>query len=116
MCSGTTSPGSSTMPSGNSGKRSRVIRRAYAPRNPGVTTSIVWFTRDLRVPAHPALRAALDSSDAVIPVFCLDDRLLHGRHASGARTQFMLECLADLDESLKERGGALVIRRGKPEE
>src|SRR4051794_2313270 len=116
MCSGTTSPGSSTMPSGNSGKRSRVILRAYAPRNPDVSTSIVWFTRDLRVHDHPALRAAVDSSDAVIPVFCLDDRLLHGRHASGPRTQFMLECLADLDRSLKERGGALVIRRGKPEE
>src|SRR3954452_2329169 len=114
MCSGTTSPGRSTMPSGNSGKRSTIILRAYAPRNPSVRTSIVWFTRDLRVHDHPALRAAVDSSDAVIPVFCLDDRLLHGRHASGPRTQFMLECLADLDESLRERGGRLVVRRGQP--
>jgi deoxyribodipyrimidine photo-lyase len=81
-----------------------------------VTTAIVWFRRDLRVHDHPALRAALDSSDRVIPFFCLDDRLLHGRHASGPRTQFMLECLADLDESLKQRGAALVIRHGKPEE
>ena len=32
-----------------------------------------------------------------MPVFCLDDRLLHGRHASGPRTQFLLECLRDLD-------------------
>ena len=36
-------------------------------------------------------------------VFCLDDRLLRGRHASGPRTQFMLECLRDLDASLRAR-------------
>ena len=28
-----------------------------------------------------------------MPVFCFDDRLLRGRHASGPRTQFMLESL-----------------------
>jgi deoxyribodipyrimidine photo-lyase len=81
-----------------------------------VSTAIVWFRRDLRVHDHPALTAALESSDRVIPFFCLDDRLLHGRHASGPRTQFMLECLADLDASLRERGAALVIRHGRPEE
>src|SRR3954452_8871630 len=79
-------------------------------------TAIVWFTRDLRVHDHPALRAALAEKDRVVPVFCLDDRLLHGRHASGSRTQFMLECLADLDRSLRERGGGLVVRRGRPED
>ena len=49
-------------------------------------------------------------------MFCFDDRLLHGRHASGPRTQFLLECLADLDESLRERGSRLVVRRGRPEQ
>ncbi|MEA2430771.1 MAG: deoxyribodipyrimidine photo-lyase [Thermoleophilaceae bacterium] len=78
--------------------------------------ALVWFTRDLRVHDNPALRAALQESESVVPVFCLDDRILHGRHSSGPRTQFMLECLADLDESLRERGGALVIRRGRPED
>jgi deoxyribodipyrimidine photo-lyase len=77
--------------------------------------AIVWFTKDLRVHDHPALRAALAESERVVPVFCFDDRLLHGRHSSGPRTQFMLDCLADLDESLEERGGGLVIRRGRPE-
>ena len=78
-------------------------------------TAIVWFRRDLRVHDHPALRAALAAHDEVVTVFCLDDRLLHGRHASGSRTQFMLECLADLDSSLRERGGGLVVRHGPPE-
>ena len=78
-------------------------------------TALVWFTRDLRVHDHPALTAALEAHERVVPVFCLDDRLLHGRHASGPRTAFMLECLGDLRDSLRERGGELVIRRGPPE-
>lgn len=78
-------------------------------------TAIVWFRRDLRVHDHPGLRAALEAHDGVVPVFCLDDRLLHGRHESGPRTQFLLECLRDLDGSLRERGSGLVVRHGPPE-
>ncbi len=78
-------------------------------------TALVWFRRDLRLHDHPALCAALSSHDTVLPVFCLDDRLLRGRHASGPRAQFMLECLADLGEQLARRGSRLVIRRGRPE-
>ena len=79
-------------------------------------TAIVWLRRDLRLRDHPALRTALDRHEHVIPFFCLDDRLLGGRFASGPRTQFMLEALADLDAGLRDRGGALVIRRGPPEQ
>ncbi len=78
-------------------------------------TSLLWLRRDLRVHDHPALDAARKRGGDVIPVFCLDDRLLHGRHASGPRTQFLLECLADLDRSLRALGSGLVVRRGIPE-
>lgn len=78
-------------------------------------TAIVWYRRDLRLHDHPALRAALDEHDAVVPVFCFDDGLLAGRHASGNRTQFMLECLSDLAGSLGDRGGHLYVRHGRPE-
>ncbi|HTU97456.1 MAG TPA: deoxyribodipyrimidine photo-lyase [Solirubrobacteraceae bacterium] len=77
-------------------------------------TALVWLRRDLRVHDHPALRAALDSADVVVPVFCFDDGLLHGRHASGPRTQFLLECLAELDGALRDRGSRLVVRHGPP--
>jgi deoxyribodipyrimidine photo-lyase len=77
-------------------------------------SSLLWYRRDLRVRDHPALRAAA-SKDRVVPVFCFDDRLLHGRHASGTRTQFLLQCLVDLDASLRERRSGLVIRHGPPE-
>jgi len=77
-------------------------------------TAIVWYRRDLRVHDHPGLRAALDEHDSVAPAFCFDDGLLTGRHASGNRTQFMLECLAELDASLRDRGGRLHVRHGHP--
>jgi deoxyribodipyrimidine photo-lyase len=77
--------------------------------------ALVWFRRDLRVHDHPALCAALAAHEQIVPVFCLEDRLLHGRHASGPRTAFLLECLTDLDSQLAERGARLVIRHGPPE-
>ena len=76
--------------------------------------SLVWFRRDLRVHDHPALVAAADVGRPV-PVFCFDSRLLHGRHGSGPRGRFMLECLRDLDEPLRKRGSGLVVRDGPPE-
>lgn len=78
-------------------------------------TAIVWFRRDLRVHDHPALLAAREGADRLVPLFCLDDRLLRGRHTSGARTAFLLECLRDLDESLARLGTRLVVRHGPPE-
>jgi|SRR5215218_153183 len=80
-----------------------------------MATEIVWFRRDLRVHDHPALDAARAGTDRLVPVFCLDDRLLQGRHASGPRTHFMLECLRELDEALRQRGSGLVVRHGPPE-
>jgi deoxyribodipyrimidine photo-lyase len=81
----------------------------------GSGSGILWLRRDLRIRDHPALRAALDRHHRVVPVFCLDERLLHGRHASGPRTRFLLDCLGDLDRELRSRGSGLVIVRGRPE-
>ena len=78
-------------------------------------TALVWLRRELRLHDNPPLRAALARHDVVVPVFCLDERLLGGRHASGPRTQFMLECLEDLDAGLRARGSGLIVRSGAPE-
>ena len=79
-----------------------------------MSTSILWFRRDLRITDHPALAAAA-ASEHVVPVFCFDTRLTGGRHASGPRTQFLLESLDDLEQSLRDRGSRLVVREGRPE-
>ncbi len=78
-------------------------------------TALVWFRRDLRVRDNPALVAALERHDRIVPVYCLDRRLYAGRHRSGPRTQFLLECLAELAGELERRGGRLHIGRGRPE-
>jgi deoxyribodipyrimidine photo-lyase len=74
--------------------------------------ALVWFRRDLRVHDHPPLRAALDAHARVVPVFVLDERLLR---ISPSRTAFMLDCLRELREALRERGGELFVRTGRPE-
>jgi deoxyribodipyrimidine photo-lyase len=78
------------------------------------TVAILWIRRDLRLRDNPALTEAA-TADQLVPVFCLDPRLLEGRHRSGSRTQFMLDCLHDVDRSLRELGSRLVIRRGNPD-
>ena len=81
----------------------------------GSAPAILWYRRDLRVHDHPALHAALAEHSGLVCVFVLDRRLLGGRFASRARTEFMLGCLRELDHDLRRRGGGLVIRHGEPE-
>ena len=70
--------------------------------------TVVLFTRDLRVHDHPVLWSAARVGE-VVPLVVLDPTML-ARSANRAR--FYLECLADLDESLSRRGGALIVRTG----
>ena len=75
--------------------------------NPGV----VLFTRDLRVHDQPALAAALERCERVLPVFVLDEHVL-GSFGAPNRVAFLLDALRDLRSLLRDRGGELVIRRG----
>ncbi len=79
-------------------------------------TAIVWFRRDLRLHDHPALVAALADHERTVPLYVIDDKLLHGRYASPARARFLLGCLCALDEDLRALGSGLVIRHGVPED
>ena len=49
-----------------------------------MSVAILWFRRDLRLTDHPALLAAIDSADEVLPVFVRAPRLVAG---SGVRMQ-----------------------------
>jgi deoxyribodipyrimidine photo-lyase len=79
-------------------------------------TAIVWFRRDLRVHDHPSLAAARREAERVVPLFVLDPRLLDaGRFPSANRAWFLLASLRELRASLRERGGDLFVRAGRPE-
>ena len=75
--------------------------------------SVLWFRRDLRLHDHPALHAAA-ADGPVAALFVLDDALL--RPAGRPRVAFLSRALRTLDESLRERGGALTVRHGDPVE
>ncbi|HEX7996368.1 MAG TPA: deoxyribodipyrimidine photo-lyase, partial [Streptosporangiaceae bacterium] len=70
------------------------------------------FTRDVRVRDNPALAAACEEADFVVPLFTVDATLMT---AAPNRSCFLLESLADLREGLRARGGHLVVRSGRPE-
>ncbi|HTU15692.1 MAG TPA: deoxyribodipyrimidine photo-lyase [Solirubrobacterales bacterium] len=78
--------------------------------------AIMWFRRDLRTHDLPALAEAA-TAPAILPCFVFDDRLLaQGHFPSPVRTEFMLGCLRDLRDSLRDLGADLILRRGRPEE
>ncbi|HET9898845.1 MAG TPA: deoxyribodipyrimidine photo-lyase [Streptosporangiaceae bacterium] len=76
-----------------------------------MATSIVVFTRDLRVRDNPALAAAAGTG-SVVPLFVFDDVIIRRHGHNAARMAFLAEALDDLDKGLRRLGGRLIIRRG----
>ena len=60
--------------------------------------NIVWFRRDLRIGDHPALCAAMENSDEIIPVFILNETQI--AEAGSKLLAYMGQSLRALDESL----------------
>ncbi|KAK6158682.1 hypothetical protein DH2020_005996 [Rehmannia glutinosa] len=91
-------------------------------RKLGRGVSIVWFRNDLRILDNEVLFKAWVSSEAVLPVYCVDPRIFGTTHYFGfpktgaLRAQFVIECLTDLKRSLMKRGLNLLIQPGKPEQ
>ena len=71
--------------------------------------AVVLFTRDLRVHDNPALAAAAEKAERVLPLFVLDDQVLK-RFGAPNRLVFLGEALRDLGSSL----GGIVVRSGDP--
>ena len=75
-------------------------------------TAIFWFRRDLRLRDNPGLRAALDRSETVVPVY-IDDSASTGTSSPGAASRAWLHrSLRELDASLAARGSRLSLYRG----
>ncbi len=74
--------------------------------------SIHWFRLDLRLADNPALRAAVNRSGPVVPVFIWSPDE-EGDWPPGSASKWWLhQSLATLDAALWEAGSRLVIRRG----
>jgi len=82
--------------------------------------SIVWFKTDLRLHDNETLVHAIEQSDEVLPVYCIDENHFKlsefGFQKTGSfRAKFLLESLKDLDINLRKLGSGLIVVKGKPE-
>ncbi|MFD4506551.1 cryptochrome/photolyase family protein [Streptomyces sp. NPDC058457] len=77
-----------------------------------MNVSVVLFTADLRLHDQPPLRAAVDGSREVVPLFVRDRAVDRAGFAAPNRLAFLADCLRELDAGLRERGGRLVVRSG----
>ena len=68
---------------------------------PKSKATIMWFRRDLRINDHPALLAAIESGEQVIPLFILDKAQI--AEAGSKLLAYMSQSLRKLDESLGNR-------------
>jgi deoxyribodipyrimidine photo-lyase len=79
--------------------------------------ALVWFRRDLRDHDHAALYHALKQARRVYCAFCFDTEILD-RLPSRAdrRVEFLWHSAVELNARLAERGGALLVLRGRARE
>ena len=77
---------------------------------------IHWFRKDLRLQDNTSLKELVSRTDAWLPVFVLDPRIISGPRVGEPRTRFLLDCLGRLGRDLEKRGVPLIVRAGRPEE
>lgn len=76
-------------------------------------TAIVWFRQDLRLQDNPALHAATEQGEPIIPVYIWDKSDYPWKPGAASRW-WLHHALAALDTSLQRAGSRLIIRTGTP--
>ncbi len=88
------------------------------PASPAVVMH--WFRKGLRLHDNPALLHALslvndkESPGKIYPVYVVDSNCYQLLKCSVLRANFLLECLHDLDRSLRDCGSRLYVTKGDP--
>lgn len=78
------------------------------------TPVIYWFRQDLRLDDLPGLAYAVSTGKPVLPCYILDDDT-PGHWRTGAASRWWLHhSLESLSKEIKQHGGPLILRRGKP--
>ncbi|XP_039604536.1 cryptochrome-1-like [Polypterus senegalus] len=76
--------------------------------------SIHWFRKGLRLHDNPALREAIRGAATVRCVYFLDPWFAGSSNLGVNRWRFLLQCLEDLDASLRKLNSRLFVIRGQP--
>lgn len=77
-------------------------------------SALLWFRRDLRLVDHAALHHALARHARVYCAFVFDTTILAHLPRRDRRVEFIWHALQELDQLLREHGGALIVRHGDP--
>nr|CCA14865.1 cryptochrome putative [Albugo laibachii Nc14] len=75
---------------------------------------LLWFRRDLRLHDNGALHAAIQATDSdtvLFPVYILHRP--ENKKCGAVRFQFLLECLEDIDTSLRQKQSRLLVFCGE---
>ncbi|WP_045961839.1 DASH family cryptochrome [Vibrio nigripulchritudo] len=86
-----------------------------------MSNAVYWFTNDLRIEDNPALIRALQTENTLHCLYCLDPRTLKpGRYSTKPigekRLSFLLQSLAELDETLRVHGQHLHVYLENPDD
>ncbi len=96
-------------------KRTRISPlHAWLPHMKRYTRSLFIFRRDLRLYDNTALIEAAAQSHEIIPCFIFDPRQVGNQNEfkSTNSIQFMLDCLDDLYDQIKDKNGRLLLFKG----
>jgi deoxyribodipyrimidine photo-lyase len=74
---------------------------------------IVLFRNDLRLRDHAALTAAVQTGAPVLPLYIFDDGAAGEWKPGGASRWWLAKSLEALSQDIEQRGGRLILRRGK---
>ena len=73
--------------------------------------NIVWFKRDLRLEDNEILLEA-SHDGPILPLYIIEKELWLQPDLTGRHYNFLKQCLDELDQSLRNYGGKLIIRVG----
>ncbi len=80
-----------------------------------MSVGLVWFRQDFRLADNPALTAAIDQCDEILPVYIHDSREGTIGQIGQATQVWLHHSLQALHESLTARGSSLHVLAGDPE-
>lgn len=85
-----------------------------AARSPGGKHIVHWFRKGLRLHDNPALKDSLADAATFRCVFIIDPWFASSSNVGINKWRFLLQCLEDLDSSLRKLNSRLFVVRGQP--
>ncbi|CAG0898004.1 unnamed protein product [Darwinula stevensoni] len=90
------------------------VRHRSAKHSSRPKHSVHWFRRGLRLHDNPSLRAGLENCITWRCIFILDPWFAGSSNLGLNKWRFLLQCLEDLDQSLRKLNSRLFVIRGQP--